>query len=151
MILVTVGTTAFDSLIEAVDQISIPGQQIVLQIADGKYIPKNYEHYRFLENYDQWVARADIVITHGGAGTLFELLSRGKKIIAINNFDRKDQHQTDLISQLAMDNHLIWCKDFNQLSKDILEIPQKQFSKYQPVGCDLVNEIKMFIDQNVNY
>lgn len=150
MILVTLGTTKFDSLIEYIDQNQICRDEMVLQIADGEYLPKNRKYYRYLENYESWVEQANIIICHGGAGTLFKMLRRGKKVIALNNSDRKDQHQTDLISELERQNYLIWCKNMNSLATEIESIQnEKHLVTYKPEPCFIVNKIEQFFSQRV--
>ncbi|NQZ08441.1 MAG: hypothetical protein HRT35_14905, partial [Algicola sp.] len=99
-IFVTVGTTAFDQLIEAVDaQLSGHQFDVTCQIANGKYLPK-IKHVRFAEDFSRRLVEADVVITHGGAGTVFELLEQGKKMIMVPNLFRVDKHQQDLANDV---------------------------------------------------
>lgn len=148
MIFVTVGTTAFDSLIRSVDDISDQiNEEIVCQIADGKYIPKSCRYFRFSSSVDQEFARADLIICHGGAGTLFKLLALNKKVISVPNLDRKDKHQTDLIDKLSGENYIISCYDLSKLISKILESKTAILKKYEKPDCGIAQAIVAFIGE----
>lgn len=146
MILVTVGTTTFDSLIKTVDEIARHiDEQIVCQIADGKYVPKNCEYFRYKPTLDNEFCSADLVVCHGGAGTLFKLLELNKKIISVPNLERKDKHQTDLINTLANENFITSCNELSELHGKILNSKSVSLTKYAKPECQIAEEIIAFI------
>ena len=102
MIFVTVGTTPFDALIEEMDLLAPElDDKVVCQIASGGYIPKNCGYFRTEPDIRDRLKKADIVVTHGGAATIFEAMAMGKMVIAVCNPDMKERHQEDLVSHLA--------------------------------------------------
>jgi beta-1,4-N-acetylglucosaminyltransferase len=148
MIFITVGTTAFDSLIRAVDEISKQNrEEIICQIADGKYFPKNCEYFRFKASLETEIQKADLVICHGGAGTLFNLLKLNKKVIAVPNLIRKDKHQTDLIDELADKNYIISCYELSELKTKIENSKKVSLKKYENPDCGIAEEILKFIGE----
>jgi len=73
-IFVTVGTTQYDSLIKAIDaHLSRDEFDISIQLADGEYVSKNHTFFRYTDNIEQYFKDADLIITHAGAGTDFQL------------------------------------------------------------------------------
>lgn len=103
-VLVTVGTTSFDSLFECLDRCVIPSNWVLeCQIAKGEYRPKRGTWFSFDSTFDKKLLDADIVITHAGAGTVYQLLELGKNCIVVANLERKDQHQKEL-TQFVRDN-----------------------------------------------
>lgn len=144
MIFVTVGTTAFDSLIRTVDKAKIKGR-VVIQKADGKYQPQNYEFFDYTDNFDDYIKKADIVITHGGAGTLFKLLALNKKIIGIANEERRDLHQWDILKKLSQEKYLIWCQDLDQIPRAIEKVKKQKLKKYIPPTCEIADLISDFL------
>lgn len=134
MIFVTVGTTPFDSLIKAVNESGFQGE-VIIQKAEGKYIPSNYEYFDFTSEIDRYYSKADLVVTHGGAGTIFKLLEKGKKIIAVANDDRSDHHQSDILERLSRDGYLIWCRDLANISKCLEEAKNITPTKYLVSDC----------------
>jgi beta-1,4-N-acetylglucosaminyltransferase len=129
-IFVTVGTTAFDQLIEAVDaQLSGPQFDVTCQIADGKYLPK-IKHVRFSDDFLRRFAQANVVITHGGAGTVFELLEQGKKIVVVPNLFRVDKHQTDLAKHVEQNNFGAVCWSLAELTTCLERCIDTTFNPY---------------------
>jgi len=147
MIFVTVGTTAFDSLIEKVDSIAYQiDDKIICQIADGKYVPRHCEYFRFKSTVEQEFAGADLVICHGGAGTLFYLLELNKRIVSVPNLERKDKHQTDLIDTLSAENYIVSCYELSELRTIVVLSKDLCLKKYQNSECHIAEEIIKFIE-----
>lgn len=144
MIFVTVGTTTFESLIKAVDKAKLKGK-VIIQKAGGKYQPQNYEFFDYTDNFDDYIKKADIVITHGGAGTLFKLLALGKKIIGIANEERKDLHQWDILKKLSQEKYLIWCQELDQIPQAVEKARKQKLKKYTPPTCKIASHISDFL------
>ena len=134
MILVTVGSTHFDELIEEIDhlvQIEIITDQVVFQIGNGEYIPKFGSHYRFNKNIAENFKSADLIITHGGLTTL-QILKMGQDFIAISNTNLQDDHQTLFLTQLSKYTPIRWSnspKDVEKLLKQAVSTEINQASK----------------------
>lgn len=149
MIFVTVGTNDFESLIVAVDKLAPKiTEKIVCQVANNKYLPSNCAYFRFENSLEHYFDKASLVITHGGAGTLFRLLELGKKIIGVDNFECQGQHQAELLKKLADEGYIIWCKDLGKLQKLIAEIRHLSFKSYSKPMCSIAHEIEVFINEN---
>ena len=77
MIFVTVGThnQGFERLIKKMDEIAGRiDEEIIMQIGYTNYKPKNTKFFEFLGFHDliEMYQKADIIITHGGAGSLLK-------------------------------------------------------------------------------
>ena len=97
MIFAFVGTTRFDDLVEAIDKITPKMEEkVIIQLGNGKYIPKNCKHFTFDDDLYKYYKQADIIFAHGGAGITFEVLNLGKKLISIENPYVLEGHQQDL-------------------------------------------------------
>ena len=59
----------------------------------GQYIPKRGEYFRVSEKINEIYQRADLIISHGGAGTLLQNLYYGKIIVAVCNNTLQGNHQ----------------------------------------------------------
>jgi len=122
MIFVTVGSVApFDRLIMKVDELAGAGamRDVVAQIGNGGYLPKNARWFRFEPSLTEYYKAADLIITHNGAGTIFELLALGKKAIAIPNPDTIQMENIDIAKKLSMDGHIMLCMDVEELGKTV--------------------------------
>ena len=114
-VLVSVGSTYFDEMIERVDNyfINHPGKiEIIYQIGSGKYIPRSGVSFQFTDNFDSLLANADLIITHGGV-TVMEAVSLKKSIIAVPNFNIRGDHQTLFLRNVSklMNIQVAWTID----------------------------------------
>ncbi|MFH0831807.1 MAG: PssE/Cps14G family polysaccharide biosynthesis glycosyltransferase [archaeon] len=146
MIFVTVGTGKFDELIKKIDMTAANiNEKIISQIGKGDYIPKNAEYFRFKPSLMPYYRKARLIISHGGAGTTYELLEMGKKIISLANPNRTDVHQEEILKALSKDNYLIWCKNPGELEETIRKAKAFQFRKYTPPECKIAEKIREFL------
>ena len=66
--------------------------------------------FRLVPSLAGYVRDADLVISHAGAGSLFEALRAGKMVLAVPNGALMDNHQVELASELAARKFLFWCE-----------------------------------------
>ena len=149
MILVTVGTTDFDALIEAIDRLAPTlGEEVVAQIGQGAYEPRQVaEWFRLAPTLAPYYVRARLVVSHGGLATLMEVLRRGGRLVGVSNPDRYDRHQEELLSYLDEAGHLIWCRDLGQLAAAIAEASRRTFVPYEPPPCTIHQVIREYLQQ----
>jgi len=149
MIFVTVGTTDFDGLIQTMDQLAARiDEKVVAQIGKGNYTPVHMDHFRFAPSLDPYFDTARIVISHGGLGTLVEVLQKGCKLIGVNNPDRYDLHQEELLKVLEEQGHLIWCREMSLLAEALEEVDGRIFVPYDKPRCTIAEVIKDYLDIN---
>jgi beta-1,4-N-acetylglucosaminyltransferase len=122
ILFVTVGSTDFDPLVRAADEIApLIDLPMVIQIGIGRCEPKNAEWFRIAPSLEPYYERAEVVVSHGGAGTILEVLRRGMRLVSADNPDRPDQHQKDMIGHMASLGRLVWCRDLARLRGAIEE------------------------------
>ncbi|HFU4481371.1 TPA: glycosyltransferase [Streptococcus suis] len=102
MIFVTVGTheQPFNRLIKEVDRFKKEGivtDEVFIQTGFSTYEPqycdwKNIISYPEMEDY---MNRADIIITHGGPATFMEAIAKGKKPIVVPRQEKFGEHVND--------------------------------------------------------
>lgn len=138
MIFVTVGTTRFEELIKKIDEIAIKiDDKIIMQIGKGEYKPKKCKYFTFKKDITPYLKNANLVITHGGAGTLFELLELKKRVIGVNNKQLIDEHQSDLLGKLSDEKYIIWCNNMNDLQKKIIQSKTFKYKIYNEPKCEI--------------
>ncbi len=158
-ILVTVGTTPFDNLILAVDQQLGSLYQVVSQIAKGKYEPKSNHFFRFTDDIERYYQDADLIISHGGAGTIYRVLELGKKLIIVPNLDRIDHHQLDICDFMQKNNHAaVWgynrCRSQTSFDSDtslaklVAEVEISDFVPFEPDEFTGVDKIRDYLGLN---
>jgi beta-1,4-N-acetylglucosaminyltransferase len=147
MIFVTVGTTyKFDELIREIDKIApLIKEDIIIQIGKSNYIPKNCKYFRFTKSLIPYFKKANLIISHGGAGTTYEVLKIGKKLISVENRDVNDAHQWDLLKKLSDKKYTIWCKDVSKIHEAIKLAEKHKLKKYAQPKCSINKKIIMLV------
>ncbi len=146
MIFATVGTTRFDALVEAIDKIALQlDEEVVVQSGDSKYTPRNCKYFNFDNDLFAYYKKANIVIAHGGAGTIFEVLNLGKKLIAVENPNTLGGHQGDLLGKLSQEGLLTWCKDLNKIEQCIKDAKKQVMKQYVSPECKIGKMIVEFL------
>jgi beta-1,4-N-acetylglucosaminyltransferase len=147
MIFVTVGTTYFDELIREVDRLAGEGivhGPVIAQIGRSRYIPRHIQWVRYVEDMDQHYHKADLVISHGGVGTLFELLLLQKSFIAVANRSLPGDHQAQLLRVLAARGLCRCCFQVGDLEAALREQATRPLVPYQR-GPELPEAIWDFV------
>lgn len=131
MIFVTVGTheQQFNRLIEEIDILKekdIIQQDIFIQTGYSDYKPKNCQ-YSELISYEEMLSyteKAEIVITHGGPGSIMLPLSLNKVPIVVprqSTFkEHVDDHQVLFSQRLAKENKIIPIYNIKDLEESIV-------------------------------
>lgn len=146
MILVAVGTTDFDALIQAMDNLSLSlSEEVIMQIGMSKYVPEHCEYFRFVPSLAPCYERASLVVSHGGLGIATEALERGLPLVAVEDRNQPDRHQREILSVWEREGHLIWCKDLKELPQ-AMEQAMTQLRPYTAPECWIHTIIAEFLD-----
>jgi beta-1,4-N-acetylglucosaminyltransferase len=141
-VLVTVGTTRFDSLIKYIDEVFADSFiAFTFQIADGKYEPVNFPFFTFSNDIETYYRESDLVICHAGAGTIYKLLEIKKKIIIVPNTERTDNHQLDITSYMGANGYALTVTDFTLLKDTIEKISHIKLIPFEKHDFDKTREI----------
>ncbi len=117
---------------------------VVAQIGEGKYIPKNIEYVRFAPSLEEYYLKAEIIVSNCGAGTIMENVTKGRKLIVIQNPDITGGHEWELVTKMEEGDHLIWCKELDELESSIHTASSMQFKRFEPkqlILSKLIEEI----------
>ncbi|TFG33365.1 hypothetical protein EU527_08365 [Candidatus Thorarchaeota archaeon] len=144
MIFVTVGTSLpHDELIEKIDELVRDGrlkEYVIAQIGEGRYQPKHIESFRFAPSLDEYYSKANIVISNCGAGTIMENVTKGRKLIVIQNPDITGGHEWEIVTKMERGKHLIWCKSLEELQDSIERARDMSYEQFAPEQLRL-NEV----------
>lgn len=159
LILVLLGTQdkEFKRLLEAVDKEIIRGnikEKVVAQAGYTKYTSPRMEIVDFVPNdeFDKLIDRADLVITHGGAGSILSAIKKNKPVIAaarLSKFkEHTNDHQKQIVKEFADAGYIIELRDFNKLGKLIEKAKEMKVKKFQSNTKNMVNLIDNYITED---
>ena len=154
MILVILGTQdkQFPRLLEAIDKEIEKGtikDRVVVQAGQTKYESKNMEILGLLPEpeFNKLMDEADLIITHGGAGTILSAIKKGKRVIACARLakykEHHNDHQKQIIKEFSEEGYILELKDFNKL--DVMIEKSKNF-KPKKFTSNTQNMIKLLDD-----
>lgn len=134
MILVTCGTQQqqFTRLFEYVEQLNID-DEVIMQLGHTQFNTR-HQSYDFSTSFEEDIKRADIIITHGGVGTIMNGLLNNKKVIVVPRLSKYnehvDDHQLEITNKLTNLGYIYSANSFEELKKLIDNIDQLSFKPY---------------------
>ncbi|CAO1433883.1 unnamed protein product [Diamesa tonsa] len=144
-IFVTVGTTEFDSLLKKLSERELYDvlknhlgcKELTIQYGRGEKVEfKDFDDIKvqmfgLKDSILDDIESADLVISHAGAGTCIDVLTRNKHLIVVCNEELMDNHQVELAEQLASENYLIHTS-LNQLHTTLKTFNADKLQIYEP-------------------
>lgn len=118
MIFVTLGTQQipFTRIMQMLDELVIKEHiqdEIVVQAGYTDYETENFKCIKFLkeDEFQEYITKATVIITHAGSGALFSSIRSGKIVIAVARLAKYgemiDDHQTELTRKLAEEGYIL--------------------------------------------
>lgn len=159
MILVLLGTqnNSFHRLLEKLDELINKGiidERVLVQAGYTKYESKNMQIFDLIpgEELERYQEKADLIITHGGVGSIISSIKKGKKVIAVPRLHKYQEHindhQKQIIETFSKKGYIIGLEDVAELENALLKIPEFIPVKYENNKKDtkIIKIIEEFID-----
>lgn len=158
MIFVTLGTQdkGFGRLLKQIDKEIEKGtikEKVVVQAGHTKYESKNMEIFDLVstDEFEEYMDKASIVITHGGVGSILAGIKRGKVVIAAARLakykEHNNDHQKQIIREFADDGYILELRDFDKLGKLILKAKTFKPKKFTSNTKNMVKLIEDYIEE----
>jgi len=140
-------------LIEKVDEIAGKiKEEVIVQRGLTKYNPRNCTYFEFVtrDEFLGYIKKADIVITHGGVGTIINSLKYKKPAIVVPRRkkynEHRNDHQMDIAKELESEGKVLACYDVNNLEKKIKKV---KTLKIKSEKSQIRKILKNFIERDV--
>lgn len=157
MIFVTLGTQdkSFDRLLREIDKCIENGiikEKVVVQAGYTKYTSKNMFIFSEVskEEFEQYMEECDLLITHGGVGSIFDGLKRGKKIITVPRLKKYNEHtndhQLEVVSEFSKDGYLLALTNMSMLPKMLEKAKKFKPKKYKSNKERFVEYLEEYIE-----
>ena len=160
MILVTVGTQdkAFTRLVRAVEQAVREGKitdEIIVQAGATEYKSDKIKilNYVGFQEFNDLVKRADIIITHGGVGSILNAVKLGKKVIAVPRlkkyYEHINDHQLQVVEKMTKEGYILSTEDENLIADKVKEIANFEPKVYTSNTDYFITNFKKLLDETI--
>lgn len=161
MILVLLGTqnNSFHRLLEEIDKLinkKVIKDKVIVQAGYTKYQSKNMEIFGLIsrDKLGEYQDEADLIITHGGVGSIVGSIKKGKKVIAVPRLhkyhEHVNDHQIQIIEDFSKKGYIIGIKDVSELEDAIKKaknfVPVK-YEEKKDGNNKIIEIIESFIDK----
>lgn len=159
MILIMLGTqnNSFHRLLEEVQRCidnKIIQDEVVVQAGSTKFKSKDMKIFKLVssQKLDKYMEDADLIITHGGVGSIVSCIKKGKKVIAVPRYrkygEHVNDHQLQIIQTFDSQGFIKGIKAVEELEEALKEIPEFKPEKFVSNTNKIISIIDEFIENN---
>ena len=159
MIFVTLGTQdkSFKRLLDAIQKQIDKGNikdKVVVQAGSTKYESKDMEIFDLIDRdkFTELIKECDLLITHGGVGSILNGLKNNKKVIAAPRLkeykEHTNDHQLQIIEKFSDAGYIQPLYDFDSLDKVLKNIHKFKPKKYISNTENMIKLIENYINNN---
>lgn len=157
MIFVTLGTQDknFDRLLKAIDREIKNGnikEKVIVQAGNTNFESEDMEIFDLIskEEFEKLMCECDLLITHGGVGSILTGLSHNKKVIAAARLSKYGEHvndhQTQIVEEFVKKGYILELRDFSKLGTLLKKVKTFKPKKYKSNTHNMIKLLEDFID-----
>ncbi|KAI0464338.1 hypothetical protein LJB42_001949 [Komagataella kurtzmanii] len=116
------------------------GQLYNIKLKDGFLIQGLSFDTDFVKNY---TSKVDLVISHGGTGSILDTLRAGKKLVVVVNDTLADNHQLELTEKFAEREVLGYCRKntVEELIDQVNQAESREFKRLAPSKGRIIQDV----------
>ncbi len=157
MILVLLGTqnNSFHRLLEEIERLiesQMINEEVMVQAGYTKYTSKNMKILDFIskEELEELQKKADLIITHGGVGSILLSITKDKKVIAVPRLHQYEEHvndhQIEIVEMFNQKGYIIGVHGVEDLEQAIGKVESFKPKKYEQNHDKMLKIIEDFIE-----
>ncbi len=149
-IFVTVGTQEqpFMRLFKMIEQVDFPATY-VMQTGTANYYNEQYEINAYVEDFITSINAADIIITHGGVGSILTSLKANKKVIAVPRLaefgEHINNHQIEITTEYANKGLILMAQNVEELKLALDNIDNFKPEKFISNNQNFIEQLEEII------
>ena len=159
MILVLLGTQnySFHRLLEEIQKCIDKGlisQEVIVQSGGTKFASPQMKLFSLIgqDDLNNLINKADIIITHGGVGSIVSSVKLHKKVIAVPRLEKygevSNDHQIQIIETFANEGFIIGLHDVSELEDALKKINNFEPKTLKSNTENIINLVRNFIENN---
>lgn len=157
MIFVCLGTQdkAFSRLLDLVEEAIEVGaiqEEVIAQVGCTSYHGDKIKTFAFCDSdkMEEYIQEANLVITHGGTGSIIGALKAGKKVIAVSRLQKYKEHTNDhqlqIISQFVDTGYILECKEGEKLADVLAKLEDFKPLPFVSNTANVLEYLQEYID-----
>ena len=157
MILVLLGTqnNSFHRLLEEIEKNIKNGtikEEVIVQAGYTKFETDKMKIIDLMskEQLEKFQDEADLIITHGGVGSIISSIDKEKKVIAVPRMheygEHVNNHQKEIVKDFNDKGYIIGIEKVEDLKQAIIKSKEFEPKKYQSNNEKMLKIIEEFID-----
>lgn len=159
MILVTLGTQdkSFTRLLDSIQEQINNGNikdKVIVQAGFTKYDSKDMEIFDLIDRdkFSDLIKKCDLLITHGGVGSILTGLKNNKKVIVCPRLSKYKEHMNDhqvqIVDRFYEAGYILKFNEGDNLGDILKKVDKFKPNKYISNTSNFINIIEKFIDEN---
>lgn len=160
MIFVMLGTqnNSFHRLLEEIEKLIENGtitEDVIAQTGYTNYETDKMKIFDLISRneLEKFQNEADLIITHGGVGSIVSSIKKGKKVIAVPRLHKYEEHvndhQKEIVELFNKKGYIIGIEDVKELEKAIKRVEKFEPKKYISDNSKLLNIVDEFISKAI--
>lgn len=157
MIFVILGSQdkSFIRLLEEIErqiELGVITEKVIVQAGVTKYSSKNMEILDFIpmNKFKELIKQADIIITHGGVGSILDGLKENKKIIVAPRLkeykEHVNNHQIQIVEEFEKEGYIIKT-NITDLNEALIKVKKFTPKEYKSNNYKFTNMIYKGIEE----
>ncbi len=148
MIFVTLGTQdkQFKRLLEATEKLDT-NEKIVAQVGSTQFKSNKIEIHKYLtqSEFNDYMKKASVIITHAGVGTIIEGIKLHKKMIVgarLKKYkEHVNDHQLQILDNFSKRGYILALNDFDKLQELVnKDFSPKEFNSNNANFCNILDK-----------
>lgn len=158
MILVLLGTqnNDFHRLLEEINRLiqnEVIKEEVIVQAGYTKYSSENMKIFDFIskDKLEELQKNTDLIITHGGVGSILLSITKDKKVIAVPRLhqygEHVNNHQKEIVELFNNKGYIIGVQGVEGLEQAMKQVESFEPKKYQQNHDKMLKIIEDFIEK----
>lgn len=159
MVLVLLGTqnNSFHRLLEQIEYLinkKVIQEEVVVQAGGTKFESKNMQLFDLIEKekLQEYIKKANYVITHGGVGSILACLEFHKKVIVVPRLkqyaEHVNDHQVQIVENFNKQGYSIGITEVEQLEEAIGKLKDFEPVVFKSNTQNMINLIEKYIENH---
>lgn len=159
LIFVSLGTQdkSFERMLKIIEKEIKNGfikEEVIVQAGYTEYKSKYMKIFDYVpkEEFEEYIKNCDLLITHGGVGSIFTGLKNNKKVLVMPRLSKyKEQHndhQLEITDEFTKKGYILSFNDEKTFKQAYQESQKFNPTKYKSNTCNMIQLITDFIENN---